>query len=344
MTIKVKKGKTPIKRKIAKKTGQKQKQKQVVNVKVNIDNSVVPRARYVVPAGDQSKKNVGLRKPIIKEPDVKPKILNLPTFYSQPSVIPTLNNNILKDEKLRKEQEVKLGDFSKNVSNLSNIPNKEVEQVINNLTSDNPTTNKQEIAIWNLGVDKKLKTEPVNIVSLNEDEKQDNELSNLVYHSKKTEEQKEVNEAIENNEEQEDNQIAQEPLIKEVKLKTLSTKTKKELVPEYYRLVELFGIENPLNNVEINGYTYKEFKNIVTDLYNEEKKVIKEAKNSLKKIQKLEKQKLLIEEQRDKSNKPMNIIKMNKKIDELQEFINEQTELYNKFGKNRNNIEIEEES
>jgi len=329
MTIKVKKGKTPIKRKIAKKIGQKQKQKQVVNVKVNID---------------QSKKNVGVRKPIIKEPDVKPKILNLPTFYSQPytqpSVIPTLNNNILKDEKLRKEQEVKLGDFSKNASNLSNIPNKEVEQVINNLTSDNPTTNQQEIGIWNLGVDKKLKTEPINIVTLNEDEKQDNALSNLVYHSKKTEEQKEVEDAIDDNEEQENNETL-EPMIKEIKPKTISNMTKKELANEYFRLVELFDIKKPLEGVEINGYSVKEFYSIVSELYKKEKEAIKEAKDNIKR---LEKEKANKEKARDKSNKPITINKMDKIINDLQDEINEQTKLLNKFSKNRNNIEIEEES
>ena len=193
MPIKVKKVKAPIRRK---KIGrQKQKQRQTVSVNVNID---------------QSKRTTGTKRiPIIKEP---PKLSISPTFYSQPNPIPTLNNNIIRDEILRNQQAMRLSNYNRNINNLNNINNFEVEEVIENLVSDNPTTNRQEIVDWNKGVDQKLKTEPMNITFLNQEEKSDNALGNLVYKEKKSQEEKLVDEAFDKNlEQEEDEKLKTEP-------------------------------------------------------------------------------------------------------------------------------------
>lgn len=333
MSIKVKKVKAPIRRK---KVGQKQKQRQSVNVNVNID---------------QSKRTSGTKRtPIIRE-DVKPKILSLPTFYSQPytqpNLIPTLNNNIIKDEVLRKQQQVKLGDFNNNVSNLKNIPNKEVESVIDNLVSDNPTTNKQEIFDWNLGVEQKLKTTPMNITFLKEEEKSDNALGNLVYKEKKSQEEKLVEEAFDENLEQEQEEDETAEPVKAKRNKTYSNMTKDELKEFYYQLVDELKIENPLNGMEIKGLTIDEFRNnYIKPIYDKKKEEQKEIQKQInlieKNIIKYEKEK---EQARNKKkSKSYTYEQMNKKISELQYLINEQSNELNKYKVKQNNLQFIEES
>lgn len=284
MTIKIKKSKKPIKLKNAKKTTQKQKQKQTVSVNVNIDQS--------------KKSNAVKRTPPINKPNFPSISLNLPTFYQQPFYQQPINqpfrqieNNIMREEQQRKQNENKLLDFNKNISNIEKIPDKEIEDVIKDLTD----LNINNTGLWaeNLGPKLPINNKPL-IVELSSKNLTANNLSNLVSHQQKTEKiEKEINKDLEEQVEQE-NEPHITPLFvneleenvseenKPIELKPIQKKYKdnKGGLIEHYNDLKGSYIGLGLfqySEDEINKMTNKQLKELIKNM--EPTKINKSTKN-----------------------------------------------------------------
>ena len=177
-----------------------QQQKQTVNVKINIPEPKTKKRRKRTKKSIIDTKNLSnhIRQSNTGQVIYQPSN-NLPrpiTFYSQ-SYSQPLTNSIMEENRTRTQNSNTLGSYNTGLSSNRTIDLMNQEKVVNILTNDDPTTNYYDNSTFNAGeIHPKLPNVNFGIVELNNEEKSNNALSNLVAHEKKSKVELNVNNVL----------------------------------------------------------------------------------------------------------------------------------------------------